>query len=350
MNAATNNKQNGDNDIMAKTTTTVTTEQQPVASPLSFDFNDFDVTDDNDREKTEYPRATWFNESKPRHGLFIEDKELLMSGWQGKEPDCVHTFRSGKEVKGILLQSPRLLIVRVSLPIVQATDANKEIKQIENPLIPGMFFPNGALICPYMDENGFVIKPAAELYAALKLNKQGAVRTGYLAYVVSDDNILLHRTPFVFSVHGSAAIALKDSYNQFKAELYAAYAQVTGKPYKTQNQRFCSLAVYHPTFTSEMKGDKQKSPCCVPQDFVHPDGSSPEALAKTYLGQYKDEIHAVYDTSKDFMMSLAERDKEFMPALPGAFEVPQLPQSQSSQETGEEAITVPATAVKDFDW
>lgn len=330
---------------MAKATATATTEQQqPVTSPLSFDFAEFDTPEGEQADAIVYPKAIILNEAEPRHGIFIGEAELRMAAWSGPKPDHKHSFRKGEKEVGLLIQKPRMLIVNVSDRIVQAVPkkdpATKKLIPIVHPL-SGEELAQNTLLCSYETEEGKTI------YSKLKEQGIGRLRTFYLFYLVGDDNALLHKIPFVMSIHGNAAVSFGRSYAQFKMALYAAYAQVVGKGFKAQSQKFASLAVFVPTLVSTMEGEVEKSPVCSVESFEEPDGSSPEALAKHYLGQYREEIQGLYESSKNsFVAGFVEREKEFMPALEGAVTPRQTaPAIEENDGTGEDAIPVMATVV-----
>lgn len=195
------------------------------------------------------------NEKTPTSvGLFIKDKNLALIDWRGEEPNYEHTFSSGTVEKGVLFKSPRMHILAKSDRYVQMRETGEIVANYET--------AEGR--AKYEEINSDPKKPAT-------------LRSFYIIYLVDDNNCFLHSVPLVLSVHGVAAARFGEAYNQFKVQMEIAYAKAMGTGYRSLNDRFHCLTVFHPTFKPSLEppnGDK-KSWVAIPETVAIPNQINP---------------------------------------------------------------------------
>ncbi len=331
---------------MAKANATTTTEQQPVASPLSFDLKQFSDEQYRATEMVKFPIAIMLNQKpEPLHGMFIKEDALKMAGWHGPSPSHTNTFGAGNKELGLLLQAPRMLIINQSSRFVEAKKNNGKFPihpHTKEELKPGTIVGN------YETPEG------KDLHEKMKVEGFSTLRTFYLFYLLDENNQRLHDIPFMLSIKGAAAVSFGQAYEQFKIQLASAYAKVTKTGFSPKNQAFCAMGVFAPTLVVTKEGQDAKSDVTTVGSFEEPSGASPEEFCRHFLGQLADELKELVEASRNFAKPGLESLAQYHQALPGVdlSDRPQLPQSSLGAGTGEDAITVVATVADDdgIDW
>ncbi|OWY67884.1 hypothetical protein B7486_28965 [cyanobacterium TDX16] len=238
-----------------------------------------------DGKITDFPICQVLNDKSPASvGMFVKAKNLPQIGWRGSEATYEHTFSSGATELGVLLQSPRMHILRTSPRCIELRKTGEIIANYEN--IEGR-------------------KKYEEL------GNLATLRTFYLIYLVDESSNNLHDLPLLLSIKGVAAVRFGEAYRQFKRQLEIAYANRRKTQYKPKDERFHVTGIFNPTFKPSLEppDGEQKSWVAIPGSNSVPaiDGCD---LSKFLAPDKEDELWAIVQSSNGFSNNILKVAEE----------------------------------------
>jgi Family of unknown function (DUF5895) len=179
-------------------------------------------------------------------GYFIPEKEMAKAGWLSiDEPALsVYEYGSGGTENGLLIQSPRMLVV----PRSPLFAFDRAISQQENRL---------AVIGQYNKQ----------LYS--DRSKYGTGQC-YEVFLLDKDNEPLHEIGFAYVAKGSNQASFSQHWQQLVQEVTKCHAIANGIPARPKNVMFNSLCVFQFTVKRELAGNNAKSPACKVHSHIAP--------------------------------------------------------------------------------
>lgn len=170
-------------------------------------------------------------------GYFIPVNAMARCGWHDFDADhlITHTFRSGNQEQGILIQNPRMLVVPKSDLYMVDKEASQE--------------QGGKVIFGLFDST--IYDP-----------QRYRVERIYLVFFLDKDNQPLHTTPLKYIAHGVNGTTFTQERSRFKSELEACHALANSIPARPKNEKFHALGVFAFKTEAQLVGDKQKAWCC----------------------------------------------------------------------------------------
>jgi len=246
-----------------------------------------------DGKITDIPICQVLNDKSPASvGMFVKAKNLPQIGWRGSEATYEHTFSSGATELGVLLQSPRMHILKTSPRCIELRKT-------------------GELVANYENVEG------RKKYE--ELGNLATLRTFYLIYLVDETNNNLHDLPLILSIKGVAAVRFGEAYRQFKRQLEIAYANRKKTQYKPKSERFHVAGIFNPTFKPSLEppDGEQKSWVAVPACFATP---APQGydLSNYLVPQKEEELWAIVQSSNEFSSNMLKTTEEHSRAIESA--------------------------------
>ncbi len=194
-------------------------------------------------------------------GYFITETEMAKAGWGNvKEEDLiVYEYNSGGKERGLLIQSPRMLVVPRS-PLF-AFDRQLS-RQEERLIVAGKYTKQ-----LYSDRAKY---GTAQCYEVLLLDEQ---------------NHPLHEIGLAYIAKGANQASFSFHWQQLVNEVTKCHAIANGIPARAKDVRFNSLCVFQFTVKRELAGNNAKSPACKVHSHVEPNQSNWEQF---FLGRQDD--------------------------------------------------------------
>jgi Family of unknown function (DUF5895) len=214
-------------------------------------------------------------------GYFITEKEMANAGWISVDESqmMIYEFNSGGKERGILIKSPRMLVVPRS-PLFAFDRALS--RQEERLHIVGAYSK-----AKYSDREKF---GTAQAYEVLLL---GA------------DNNPLHETAFAYLAKGANQASFSFHWQQLVGEVTKCHAIANGIPARAKDVRFNCLCVFEFAVKRELAGKNAKSPACKVDSHTIPNQSNWEQF---FLGRN--------DTVADIFLDLmCPTTKLFVPTM-----------------------------------
>jgi Family of unknown function (DUF5895) len=195
-------------------------------------------------------------------GYFITETEMAKAGWgHVDESDLiVYEYNSGGKERGLLIKSPRMLVVPRS-PLF-AFDRQVS-RQEERLVVAGQYNKQ-----TYSDRAKY---GTAQCYEVLLLDAQ---------------NQPLHEIGFAYIAKGANQASFSFHWQQLVAEVTKCHAIANSIPARAKDARFNSLCVFQFTVKRELAGNNAKSPACKVHTHVEPNQANWEQF---FLGR-QDEI------------------------------------------------------------
>ena len=194
-------------------------------------------------------------------GYFITEAEMAKAGWgQVDESEMiVYEYNSGGKERGLLIQSPRMLVVPRS-PLF-AFDRQVS-RQEERLVVAGQYSKQ-----LYSDREKF---GTAQCYEVLLLNA---------------DNQPLHEIGLAYVAKGANQASFSSHWQQLVTQVTKCHAIANSIPARAKDARFNSLCVFQFTVKRELAGTGAKSPACKVHSHVEPTQASWEQF---FLGRQDD--------------------------------------------------------------
>lgn len=194
-------------------------------------------------------------------GYFITEQEMAKAGWiDFDEKDMlVYEYNSGGKERGLLIQSPRMLVV----PRSPLFAFDREGSQRENRLIVSGMYSKQL----YSDRSKY---GTAQCYEVVLLDK---------------DNEPLHEIGLAYLAKGANQASFSQHWQQLVTEVTKCHAIANGIPARAKDVRFNSLCVFEFTVKRELAGTNAKSPACKVHSHVSPTQANWESF---FMGRNDD--------------------------------------------------------------
>lgn len=195
-------------------------------------------------------------------GYFLTETEMAKAGW-GKIDESemiIYEYNSGGKERGLLIQSPRMLVVPRS-PLF-AFDRQLS-RQEERLIVAGQYSKQS-----YSDRDKY---GTAQCYEVLLLDEQ---------------NQPLHEIGLAYVAKGANQASFSFHWQQLVNEVTKCHAIANSIPARAKDARFNSLCVFQFTVKRELAGNNAKSPACKVHSHVVP---TQENWEQFFLGR-QDEI------------------------------------------------------------
>lgn len=179
-------------------------------------------------------------------GYFITETEMAKAGWREIDASqtIVYEYNSGGKERGLLLQSPRMLVV----PRSPLFAFDRQISRQEGRLVVAGQY-NKQL---YSNRERF---GTAQCYEVLLLDEH---------------NQPLHEIGLAYVAKGANQASFSSHWQQLVHEVTKCHAIANSIPARAKDVRFNSLCVFQFTVKRELAGNNAKSPACKVHSHVAP--------------------------------------------------------------------------------
>ncbi len=171
-------------------------------------------------------------------GYFITETEMLKAGWGDIEEDklIVYEYNSGGKERGLLIQSPRMLVV----PRSPLFAFDRQVSRQEERIVVAGKYSKQA----YSDREKY---GTAQCYEVLLLDEQ---------------NKPLHEIALAYVAKGANQASFSFHWQQLVNEVTKCHAIAHSIPARPKDARFNSLCVFEFKVKRELAGNNAKSPAC----------------------------------------------------------------------------------------
>lgn len=215
------------------------------------------------------------NKSKTR-GWFLRISDLDTCGWTAKETDFAkgsviwnykQTFGMAPNTsieEGLNFVSPKIqILLRSPLMVEQTTGMRSILGTFENDEVKALFDED--------KENADRANIKGEMY-----KRKYSVRTKYLIYILTKENLRAHKTPIVLTVKGLNGTDLSEKIKLFEKEMSKCLSKALDAEVPLEfNEKFHATTIFCPTLVNDMRGANNVEICAV-EGFDIPDYSSSE--------------------------------------------------------------------------
>jgi len=195
-------------------------------------------------------------------GYFVVEQEMIKAGWKNiKEAELIiYEFNSGGKERGILIKSPRMLVVPRSPLFAFDRQASRAE---EKTVVAGQY--------------------SKQLHSDRE--KYGTSQC-FEVLLLDSNNQPLHEIGFAFVPKGASQASFSIHWQQLVDEVTKCHAVANGISARAKDVRFTSLCVFEFTVKRELAGTKAKSPACKVHSHTAPTQANWEQF---FLGR-NDEI------------------------------------------------------------
>lgn len=194
-------------------------------------------------------------------GYFITEKEMANAGWVDFDESqmMIYEFNSGGKERGILIQSPRMLVV---------------------PRSPLFAFDR---LLSRQEERLHI----AGGYSKLKHSnrEQFGTAQAYEVLLLDANNQPLHEIGLAYLAKGANQASFSQHWQELVAQVTKCHAIANGIPARAKDVRFNCLCVFEFTVKRELAGTNAKSPACKVHSHVAPNQDNWESF---FLGRQDD--------------------------------------------------------------
>jgi Family of unknown function (DUF5895) len=194
-------------------------------------------------------------------GYFITEAEMAKAGWQHVDDRelIIYEYNSGGKERGLLIQSPRMLVVPRS-PLF-AFDRQVS-RQEERLVVAGQYNKQ-----QYSDREKY---GTAQCYEVLLLDEH---------------NQPLHEIGLAYVAKGANQASFSYHFQQLVSEVTKCHAIANSIPARAKDVRFNSLCVFQFSVKRELAGNNAKSPACKVNSHVAP---TQENWEQFFMGRQDD--------------------------------------------------------------
>jgi Family of unknown function (DUF5895) len=195
-------------------------------------------------------------------GYFITEAEMAKAGWKSidESETIVYEYNSGGKERGLLIQSPRMLVV----PRSPLFAFDRQLSRAEGRLVVAGQY-------------------SKQLYS--NREKYGTAQC-YEVLLLDEHNQPLHEIGFAYVAKGANQASFSFHWQQLINEVTKCHAIANGIPARAKDARFNSLCVFQFTVKRELAGNNAKSPACKVHSHVAPTQANWEQF---FLGR-QDEV------------------------------------------------------------
>ncbi len=194
-------------------------------------------------------------------GYFITETEMAKAGWREIDASqtIVYEYNSGGKERGLLIQSPRMLVVPRS-PLFAFDRQNS--RQEGRLVVAGQY--------------------NKQLYSN---REQYGTAQCYEVLLLDDQNQPLHEIGLAYVAKGANQASFSSHWQQLVNEVTKCHAIANSIPARAKDVRFNSLCVFQFTVKRELAGNNAKSPACKVHSHVAPTQATWEQF---FLGRQDD--------------------------------------------------------------
>jgi hypothetical protein len=195
-------------------------------------------------------------------GYFITETEMAKAGWVNVDESelIIYEYNSGGKERGLLIQSPRMLVVPRSPLFAFDRQASRTEERL---VVAGQY--------------------SKQLYS--NREKYGTAQC-YEVLLLDANNQPLHEIGLAYVAKGANQASFSFHWQQLVNEVTKCHAIGNGIPARAKDARFNSLCVFQFTVKRELAGNNAKSPACKVHSHVAPTQSNWEEF---FLGR-QDEV------------------------------------------------------------
>jgi Family of unknown function (DUF5895) len=179
-------------------------------------------------------------------GYFITEAEMAKAGWKSisESETIVYEYNSGGKERGLLIQSPRMLVV----PRSPLFAFDRQLSRSEGRLVVAGQY-------------------SKQLYS--NREKYGTAQC-YEVLLLDEHNQPLHEIGFAYVAKGANQASFSFHWQQLINEVTKCHAIANSIPARAKDARFNSLCVFQFTVKRELAGNNAKSPACKVDSHVAP--------------------------------------------------------------------------------
>lgn len=179
-------------------------------------------------------------------GYFVTESEMALAGWGDfDEKDMkVYEYNSGGRERGLLLKSPRMLVVPRSPLFAFDREGSRREERL---VVAGQY--------------------SKQLYS--DRSKYGTAQC-YEVVLLDEDNEPMHEIGLAYLAKGANQASFSQHWQQLVTEVTKCHAIANGIPARAKDVRFNSLCVFEFTVKRELAGNNAKSPACKVHSHVSP--------------------------------------------------------------------------------
>jgi Family of unknown function (DUF5895) len=246
------------------TTTPPTTSQETLLVPSNTEVRDRFAAPEYVNPNARLPRiqALRGENGASECGYFITEAEMAKAGWKqiDESQTIVYEYNSGGKERGLLIQSPRMLVV----PRSPLFAFDRQISRQEGRLV------------------------VAGQYSKQLYNNREKYGTAqcYEVLLLDEHNQPLHEIGFAYVAKGANQASFSFHWQQLVTQVTKCHAIANSIPARAKDVRFNSLCVFQFTVKRELAGNNAKSPACKVHTHVEPTQANWEQF---FLGR-QDEI------------------------------------------------------------
>ena len=213
------------------------------------------------------------NKSKTR-GWFVRKSDLDTCGWTATENQFTkgsviweykQTFGMAPNTsieEGLNFTEPRLQILLRSPLMIEETMGMKQTIGTFEDLAVKALFDNDKLAADLANSKG-------EMY-----KRKYSVRTKYLVYILTQDNLRAHKIPMVLTLKGLNGTDVSDKVKLYEKEMSKCLSKALDSEVPLAfNEKFYATTVFTPVLANEMRGANNVEICAI-ESFDIPDYSS----------------------------------------------------------------------------
>jgi Family of unknown function (DUF5895) len=195
-------------------------------------------------------------------GYFITETEMAKAGWRSidESSTIVYEYNSGGKERGLLIQSPRMLVV----PRSPLFAFDRQLSRSEGRLVVAGQY-------------------SKQLYS--NREKYGTAQC-YEVLLLDEHNQPLHEIGLAYVAKGANQASFSFHWQQLVNEVTKCHAIANGIPARAKDARFNSLCVFQFDVKRELAGNNAKSPACKVHSHVAPTQANWEQF---FLGR-QDEV------------------------------------------------------------
>jgi Family of unknown function (DUF5895) len=194
-------------------------------------------------------------------GYFVTEAEMQKAGWKSfaAKDLTIYSYNSGGQERGLLLKTPRMLVVQRS---------------------PLFAFDRKASV----QEKRMIVSGAYSRQAHKEREKYGLGQY-YEVLLLDENNEPLHESPLGYLAKGANQSSFSSQWQQLVGEVTRHHAQANQIPARPKNSMFTCLCVFQFSVKRELAGSSMKSYACKVDGHVSPTAANWESF---FLGRQEE--------------------------------------------------------------
>jgi hypothetical protein len=220
------------------------------------------------------------NKSKTR-GWFVRNSDLDTCGWSATQDQFAkgsvlwnykQTFGMAPNTsveEGLNFTEPRLqILLRSPLMVEETTGMRQTIGTFDHPDVKEVWDAD-KLAADLANSKG-------EMY-----KRRYSVRTKYLVYILTEDNVRAHKIPMVLTLKGLNGTDVSEKIKLYEKEMSKCLSKALDSEIPLAfNEKFYATTVFAPVLANEMRGANNVEICAI-ESFDIPDYSNQETAVES---------------------------------------------------------------------